>query len=254
MRRLVAIGGLAALGLMTGPLPTLASDKNSSPPPFQCNGTYSGKTIQSNVEVPAGGVCVLLNSTVNGNIVADTNAYLESAGSNLQGDVTGNGALTLYLHNATRVAGNVVGYITPQVLVYDSSVMDNVAGYNSVAPGYGHFQVCGNKVGQSIGVAKMGPDVLIGDPAAGCGANTLQMGSIGVAQNNTYAELYVIGNQLQTGGVYVSQNVGTSDKLVQQNSGPNGNLDCQGNALPFTGSPNGAFKSYGDKSGPGQCH
>lgn len=251
MRRLVAIGGLATLGLIVGPVPSLA---NNTPPPFQCNGTFTGKTINGNLEVPANGVCILNASTVNGNLQADTNAYLESKGSNLQGDVTGNSALTIYLHDATRVAGNVVGYATPQVLVYDSSIMDNVVGYNSVAPGYGHFQACGNTVGQSIGVAKMGPDVLIGDPATGCGGNSLKMGSIGVAQNNTYADLYVIGNQLQQGSLYVSQNSGTSDKLVQQNSGPNGNLDCQGNGLPFAGTPNGAFKSYGDKSGPGQCH
>jgi hypothetical protein len=222
-----------------------------------CNGAISNQVINNNIEVPAGGVCVLTADTVNGNVRADSNAYLETVGGTLNGDVLGNGALTLYIHQGTRVNGNVAGYQTPQVLVYDSSIMDNVAGYSAYAPGFGAFQVCGNQIGLSVGVAKMGPDVLVGDPAAGCGANTLKSGDIGVAQNNTYKVLYVIGNTLQKGGINVSQNTdsyASGDKRVQSNSGPSGNLDCQGNAAPFAGTPNGTFASYGDKSGPGQCH
>ena len=251
MRRLMALSGLAVAGLMTGPLPALANTVSTT---FQCNGTYSSRTVTGNLEVPAGGVCILNNSTVSGTVQADSNAYFESNHSHLVGDVVGNQALTLYLHDGTTVGGNVVGYQTPQLFVYSSTVARNVVAAGSVAPGYGHVQVCGDTVAQSIAVAQMGPDVLIGYPAASCGANTVQTGSIGVVQNNTYAEMFVIGNRLLQGSLYVAQNSGSSDKRVQSNTGPNGNLDCQGNTSTFIGSPNGAFKSYGDKvNGKGQC-
>jgi hypothetical protein len=250
----MSLSGLAALGMLIAPLPALASGASAPSAPFQCNGTYSNRTISGNVVVPAGDVCILTNSSIGGSVLAATNAYFEAGQTRVAGDVVGTQALTLYLHDASTVSGNLVGYQTPQVFVYGSTVGGSVLADGSVAPGYGHFQLCGNIVTQNIAVAQMGPDVLIGDPAAGCGANTVQQGSIGVAQNNTYAEMYVIGNNLLKGSLYVAQNTGASDKRVQQNSGSQGSLDCQGNSAPFTGSPNGGFKTYGDKvNGAGQC-
>lgn len=95
----------------------------------------------------------------------------------------------------------------------------------------------------------MGPDVLVGDPAAGCGGNTITNGDLLVASNTTNSEVYVIGNTTQNGDIGVWGNSGAGPGLVTGNNAPKGDLYCSGNSAPFNGSGNGTI---GDVSGP-QC-
>jgi hypothetical protein len=243
MRKLAAVCGFSVLGLFATVAPAFANgDGDSNPPPTICNSTLTGATVHNNVEVPVNGICVINNSVIDGGVTVDQGGYFESNHSNIGGDVLGNAALTLYVHDHSYIGGNVVAYQTPQLFLYDSTVKENAAGYGAVSPGFGHFQVCGNNIGKSIGLSKFGPDILIGDPAGGCAGNKLGQ-DIWVVQNTTSSELTVRGNTLANGGLHVVNNNGSSAKFVQNNKLPNGTLECSGNTSPFTGSPNGAHAS-----------
>lgn len=210
--------------------------------PLTCNGTYTGGTYSS-VTVPANGVCILNGVSVSGGATVGSKAYLESNGSTFGTDIVGNSALTIYLHgNSSVTGGNLAAASSAQVFVYNSSVHGNIGASNSVAPGYGHFQICGSSVVGNTSVSGFGPDILIGDPAASCGANTL-MGDVALSSNPDYNELYLIGNSIR-GDVTVSSNTGIGDKRVNSNT-IHGNLSCSGNSAPFNGSGN-------NESG-GQC-
>jgi len=239
-----AVIALYALGLSA--TPTAAA---GGPGTFHCNKTVDGGTIASNITVNPNGVCVLNGVTVTGNVTAGYNSYFESNGSTISGNVTGNFALTLYVWGGSSVGGNVAAVGTPQVFVYNSTVGKNVGSVSASAPGYGHFQVCGSTVTREIGVALSGPDILIGDPAAGCGANTVKNGGITVAFNSADTEVYVIGNTATNNNIGVYDNGGVGDKLVHDNNAPNGDLFCAGNSSPFDGSGNG---TVGDVEGS-QC-
>ncbi len=247
MQKRFLVGALVALyALGLGAAPVSAGGGGGS---FNCNKTVNGGTILSNVNVNPNGVCILNGVTVTGNVTAGRNSYFESNGSTIAGNVTGGSSLTLYIWGGSKVGGNVAGINTAQVFVYDSTVGKNVAAFGSVAPGYGHFQVCGSTVTREIGVAFMGPDILIGDPAAGCGANTAKNGDIVVAANSAASEVYVIGNTATNGNIGVYNNGGAGDKRVNGNNAPKGDLFCSGNSAPFDGSANG---TVGDVEG-GQC-
>lgn len=232
---------LCALGLSTAPVGADAANGAA-----KCNGTINGGTIAGNVNVGNNAVCILNGVTVTGNVSVGFKAYFEANGSTIGGNVSGSQALTLYIWNHSNVSGNVSGYYTNQVFVYDSTVGKNVAGVYGAAPGYGHFQVCGSTVSREIGAAFVGPDILVGDPAAGCGGNTAS--DFVVTNNTADSELYLIGNTAKFDiGVY--NNSGGGPGQVTGNNAPNGDLFCSGNSGPFIGSPNG---SVGDVSGP-QC-
>jgi hypothetical protein len=243
---------IAALGLSAAP----AGASTGSGGSFHCNKTINGGTIASNVTVTNNAVCILNGVTVQGNVGVDTNAYFEASGSTITGNVSAGSALTVYIHNHSSVGGNVAGYLTAQIFVYDSSVGRNVAGVNAYRPGYGHFQVCGTTVSRSIQVGIMGPDVLIGDPAASCAGNTANTSGMGgyngilVTYNTADKELYVIGNTATWGDIAIYDNYSASgDKQVHGNSAPNGDLICYGNATPFSGNLNA---TVGDVEG-NQC-
>jgi hypothetical protein len=216
---------------------------------YNCNKTVTGGTINSNVSVTHNGTCVLNGVTVNGNVSVGVNGYFESNGSTITGNVSAGSSLTVYIWNHSKVNGNVAGYMTAQLFVYDSTVGKNVAATSSVAQGYGHFQVCGSTVGREIGAATTGPDILIGDPAAGCAGNTAQTGNIEAASNTADSEVYVIGNTAKYGDIFVYGNTGVGDKQVHANNAPHGDIYCQGNSAPFDGSANG---TVGDVEG-NQC-
>ena len=247
MRKRILLVGVAvaiwAIGLSA--TPAFAKGGGGS---FNCNGTVNGGTIAQNVSVSNNGVCVLNGVAVTGNVSVGKKAYFESNGSTISGNVTGINALTLYVWGGSNVSGNVSGIGTAQVFVYNSTIGKNVAGDNNVAAGYGHFQVCGSTVSREIGAAFVGPDLLVGDPAAGCGANTTG-GDILVAVNSAASEVYVIGNTSNGGNISVYANTGAGDKQVHGNNAPMGDLFCSGNSAPFDGSANG---TVGDVEG-GQC-
>src|SRR3982074_1644965 len=112
-----AATAFAALFLGAAP----AGANTSSPPPFQCNATVNGGTINNNIQVPANGVCVLNGVTVKGSVTAGTNSYFESNGSKISGNVIGNQSLTLYAWNHSEVGANVAGPTNPHMFVSDSA-------------------------------------------------------------------------------------------------------------------------------------
>lgn len=237
MRGKIFVGAAAACAaLCLGVAPAAADDSGHLP--FVCNTTVNGGTINRSVRVPTNGVCVLNGVAVDGTIRAGTNAYLESDGSTVSGSVVGDQSLTLYIWNHSVVGGDVAGSKTPQVFVYDSTVRHSVRAASSIAPGFGHFQVCGSTIGESVVALQVGPDVLIGDAAVGCGANTIKDGDLAVVSNVTDNELHVIGNSVPNGNIRVTNNTGAGDKRVSGNSAPNGELSCSGNSAPFDGSNN----------------
>ena len=238
MRGKVLVGVAAVVAALWVGAAHAGADGGGSPPPFLCNKTVSGGTINSNVSVPAGAVCILNGVTVNGSVSAGSNAYFESNGSKISGSVLGNQALTLYAWNHSAIGGVLAGYKTSQLFLYDSSVAQDVGAANSVAPGYGHFQICGSTLGGNLGVAYMGPDILIGDPAAGCGSNSIKH-DVFASYNGADGEVYVIGNTVLQGDMFVSNNTGVGDKRVQNNT-VSGDLNCSGNSSPFTASGNTA--------------
>ena len=244
MRSRILVGALLAVcAIGLGASPASANGGGGS----KCNGTVNGGTISGDVSVGNNAVCILNGVNVTGNVILAKNAYFESNGSTIAGSVTSFRSLTIYIWNHSKVGGNVVGLWTPQVFVYNSTVR-NVAAVDGVAPGYGHFQVCGSTVSGTVGAALMGPDVLIGDAAAGCGANTVG-GSIVAAGNTTDQELYVIGNTVSNGDIGIYYNTGVGDKQVHGNNAAQGDLVCSGNSAPFSGTANG---TVGDLEGS-QC-
>lgn len=212
--------------------------------PLTCNGTYTGGSYSS-VTVPDNGVCVLNQVTVGGGATVGSNGYLESNGSTFSNTVVGNNALTIYLWGNSGISGgSLAAGSSAQVFVYNSSVHGNIGASNSVASGYGHFQICGSSVVGDTSVSSVGPDILIGAPAASCGANTL-MGNVTLSSNSTDQELYLIGNSIR-GDVTVANTTGVGDKRVNNNS-IHGSVSCSGNAGPWDGSGNN-FSGSG-----GQC-
>jgi len=246
--RILALLGVAVAvaGLGVSSVPAGAAGGSN----LTCNKTVNGGTVNGVVKVPKNGTCILNGVTVVGNVNVGPNAYFESSGSSIGGNVNGTNSLTIYIHSNTSVAGGVIAYYTAQVYVYDSTVGRNVASVgNGPNPGFGHFQVCGTTAGIGISAAFVGPDILIGDPGAGCGANTANKGFILAASSTADSEVYVIGNTAQNADIDVYSNSGVGDKQVHQNNAPNGDIYCQGNSSPFDGSGNG---TVGDVEG-GQC-
>lgn len=246
MRKVAAVCGIYAAGVLAIVAPKVAPALATGAGTWSCSGTYSARTVSSNVDVPAGGTCVLNASFVRGTVTVESGAYFEAGQTTITGDLVANQALTLYLHDRSTV-GNIVAAKTAQVFIYDSSAL-NIGAGGAIATGYGHVHVCGDTVGGAIGVAGMGPDILVGDPAAGCGGNTVKTGDVWINGNDTYAELTIAGNTIQKGNLDVERNVGTSSKLIQNNTLPEGTLYCAGNQAPFTGALNSSQSTTG-----GQC-
>ena len=257
MRKLLMLFATALVALLwASAAPAMARDKehggssdhqkrgDNGEHAFKCNGTITGQTIKSDLVVPPNGVCVLSNSTVLGGVDVHRNAYFESDNSTIKEDVQGDQAQTVFINTGSKVGDNVLGEQTAEVFVFNSTV-----GGVSVERATDQAEVCGTTVnGRGIDIARSGQDILVGDPlTAGCAGNTVSRGSVLIAQNSTNVELIVRGNSVPNGNMYILNNVGTSDKEVQTNTGGK-TLKCTGNAAPFVGGPNGTWHSK-----HGQC-
>lgn len=212
---------------------------------FKCNGTFTGVTIKSDVEVPRDGSCTLIRSTVKGGVEVEKNAYFQATGTSIRDDVVGDGALTVFIDTGSTVGGDVLTDKTAQVYAFDSTINGSIAVFRATDT----VDICGNTIkGEGIGVVRSGRDILIGDPlTVGCGGNTVTRGSVLIAQNNTDVELVVRGNAITKGNMYVLDNAGPSDKFVQSNTGGK-TLRCTGNQARFVGAPNPGWHQY-----QGQC-
>ena len=202
---------------------------------FTCNGTFTGVTV-SKVVVPDNGACTLVGSTVTGDVSVLTGAYFEANATSIQGNVKGNGGLTIYTHDGSTVSGSVKANKTTQVFLFDGSVRGNVQAQSIT--GSGHVQVCGMNIGKNVQIQKAGTDILVGDSLAGCGGNTIA-GDLKIMNNFTDVELDVRDNTI-SGKLTVSQNTGPSDKFVLGNTGGQ-KLQCTKNSASFVGSPNSGF-------------
>jgi hypothetical protein len=231
MGKLAVLAYLALVVLLVSAPRVLASANVS------CNGTISN-TSTGDVAVPAGAVCRLNSVTVKGSVTVLQNGYLEASRSRISGDVSATNALSVFLRDQSSVGGSLRATGTAQVFVYGAGIGGSLADADAISAGYGHAQVCGTSIGGNLEVTDVGPDVLIGDPAADCTGNRVG-GNLVLTRNMTASQLQVAGNNVG-GDLVVAENTGASPKTVQGNWG-GGKLSCTGNASPFVGSPNGKF-------------
>jgi hypothetical protein len=231
MRRRTLIAPLvfyAALVLLLVVAPQVLAKRDTS---TTCTGTLARVTI-ADVTVPAGATCRLGDATVNGTVVVQGDAYFEASATKIAGSVRASGALTVFLNGGTFVSGSLLVDQTAQVFLYKTSVGGVARVSGSLAPGYGHVQLCDSAAG-GIEVTGSGPDVLVGDPAAGCPGNEVK-NDVVISNNDTASELAVSGNVIG-GSLLVTDNVGTSPKRVMGNN-VLGQVDLSGNAVPFDAS------------------
>ncbi len=197
-----------------------------------CSGTLINMAT-ADVTVPVGAVCRVSGSTLKGSVTVLRDAYFEASATKVTGSIRASGALTVFLHDGTDVAGSVEVDGAAQLFLYKTAVGGTVRVADSRAPGYGHVQVCDTTAG-GIEVRRSGPDVLLGDPAAGCLGNRVRRDL--VAQDNvTASELDVSGNQVG-GWLVVTGNTGSSPKRVVDNT-VLGTTELGDNAAPFDHSP-----------------
>lgn len=220
----IGAGLVAAATLIALPSTVAAADT-------ECEGTLTGANVDS-VDVPDGATCILIDSTVGGNIDVGANAYLQTINTRVRGSVDADGSQTVFLDLGTEVNGNLRTDSTVQVFVFGARVSGNIDVRRSTEV----VQVCSSQVNGNLRVRDSGRDILVGDPlAVDCAGNTVG-GNAEVQRNVTDVELIVRGNTVR-GNLQVSRNTGPSDKAVQSNTG-RGRLECSNNAAPFVGAPN----------------
>lgn len=193
-----------------------------------CTGTLSHAT-GGDITVPAGSVCRVSGATVNGSVTVQRDAYFEAWGTKITGSVHASGALTVFLHDGTSVGGSVLVDGTAQLFLYKTAVGGKAKVTGAVGRGFGHVQVCDTAAG-GIEVRGSGPDVLVGDPRAGCPGNRVK-NDVVVVSNDTVSELDVSGN-IVAGSLIVTDNRGSSPKQVMNNT-VEGRTDLSNNAAPF---------------------
>lgn len=213
----------------------LAATSTAAAASFTCNGTLTGVNL-GKVVVPDNGTCMLVGSTVTGDVKVGKNAYFEADATSIQGNVKANQSLTIYTHDGSTVSGGVKANKTTQVFLFDGSVGKDVQAQSIT--GSGHVQVCGMTIGHNILIQRAGTDILVGDSLAGCGGNTVS-GNVKIMNNVTDVELDVQDNTI-AGKLTVSKNTGPSDKWVVNNTGGK-KIQCESNSAPFVGSPNSGF-------------
>jgi hypothetical protein len=239
VRKVPAVSGLILIALLAiAPAAEARRD-------LRCNRTLAGRTVRSDLVVPAGGACRLKRVTVRGGVTVRAGGYLQATHTTVRGDVKARRALTLFFDGGSNLAGDVVGDSTGQVFIFASTV----GGRLDVRHASGKVNVCGSTVGGDIHISRRsGPDILVGDPlAVDCPGNVVRRGDIVIEDNSTDVELVVQGNTLKRGDLVLTRNGGPSAKTVVGNTGT-ARLLCEGNAAPF-----GASGNIGWATALGQC-
>ena len=206
---------------------------------LQCTGELAG-VVARNVTVPAGGSCVLRNSTVTGHVSAPTASYFQALHTGIGGDVVGTGAQTVFLDRGSSVRGSVRVSGVAQVFVFHARIRKSVKIDRTTDQVY----VCGSTVERGhVKVTHSARDIVIGDPGTGgCAGNLVRRGNMSVLWNSTDVQLVVSGNRFPKGNLLVAANTGPSRKVVRRNSG-GGHIACQANAGRFRASGNRRWKS-----------
>jgi hypothetical protein len=240
MRRFLVLVGVALTGSLATASPAAADD-------FKCNGVFTGTF--DNVVVPKNRACTLVASNVKGNVKALRDAYFEADGTRIGGNVQGDMALTILIHDASSVGGNVQADKTPQLFLFDSTVAGDLGVKAQDAPisGFGAVQICGMTVpGGNIQVAQSGTDILIGFAAQGCPGNTVSQGNVQVEENFSEVEFEIRDNTISKGNLQVFKNRGPVPKVVQNNTGGQ-NLQCKENDEPFLAAGNAGWNQREDQ-------
>ncbi len=237
-RALLAVAVVAMLAIA----PSASANSTS------CNGTFAGATLD-NVTVPTDGSCTLIASTVNGSVLVGKRAYFEASATNISGYTTGLFAQTIYIHDGSNLGRSLTGFITRQVLVFDSTIQNGSLSAIGTPFSDGQVNLCGNNISSDLNVIFSGTDILVGDPlTVDCLGNTVG-DDLNISSNKTDSELVVRGNTINDDAT-VSHNKGISDKNVEGNIGGD-RLSCKSNQSPFAASLNvGWNHKSGQCSGP----
>jgi hypothetical protein len=240
VRRLIVLLGATVIAMM-GVSTTSALAVTT----VRCTGTRTGVVINRDVVVPPNKPCTLYNSVVNGSVSVQTGSYFQATNTSISKAVLGYQSQTVFIDTGSSVGARISTDLTAQVFVYNATVNGSIGVTRSSAT----VQVCGTTVkGPAFNVSQSRRDILIGDPlTTGCPGNKVPNGSVALVQNSTDVEFVARGNSVSNGNMVVQNNIGTSGKYVQDNTGGNA-LKCFGNASPFVGSPNGSWLSK-----QGQC-
>jgi hypothetical protein len=183
-----------------------------------CNGTYNGP-FQGNLTVTPGQNCILVNSTIAGNI-NQMGGTLSISNSKVEGNITVQDNSAFFSNGQSVVTGNLA--------------------IQNISSGMAPSQVCRTTLQRNLTVQHNASAVAIGSASVGCAGNTV-LGNVSLQYNQGPTSL--VGNQI-TGNAADQNNNGTT--VVLDNT-IGGSLGCQGNAT-ITGSGN---TSQGGKSG--QC-
>ena len=217
--KVLGLLAVCATALLAMASPAMARD-------FRCNGVFKGKTYDG-VVVPSGSSCTLLDSTVKGNVRVQRNAYLQTVGTAVRGDVEGNNSQTVFIDTGSRIAGSVESVGARQFFVYNSSVGEDIEPERTREA----VHICGNTLRRgNIEVRGSGPagspaqqpgtDILIGDPlAVGCKGNVVKRGDLIVTKNFANIEFVIRGNTVNRGDLKVTSNTGPVPKIVDANVG-----------------------------------
>ena len=214
-----------------------------------CDGTFTGATFDS-IVVPNDGVCILIASQVNGNVIVKRGAYFESNNSDISGGVTSLVGDTVFVHDGSTVGGSTTTLLTDNVFLFDSSIGGSANVLGTPASRAGRVNVCGMTVGRDITVLFSGTDILVGAPlAVGCAGNSAR--SATVAANFVDVELVVSGNTIER-QLEVSFNKGPAAKSVEGNVGTSASssIDCRLNDQPFAAAANLFARAGGQCAGP----
>ncbi len=228
MRKAFVLPVVALVAVLATASPAAAHNK------FRCESTVTGVTVD-NVVVPRDASCILVDSTVNGNVSVGKNAFFQATNTAIGGKVRADRALGVFIDSDSSVGRSVRTDDTPQVFIFNATVNGDVEVDDTAEV----VQICGTTVSNGdVEVKHSGTDILIGDPETeGCAGNTVSKGDIEVERNFADVEFVVRGNTVSAGDLEVNHNRGPVEKFVQDNTGGD-ELECFGNSDPFTASRN----------------
>ena len=209
-----------------------------------CEADVNGVTVDE-VIVPANAVCVLTDSTVEGNVTVLEGAYFQATNTDITGKVRATGAGTLFIDNESTIGRDVKSFGSAQVFVFNATIGRGlyVDGTTEVV------QICGtNFTKGDVQVLRSGLDILVGssDPLVECAGNTLGDGDLELRRNTTDVEFIVSGNAVSD-DLEVLHNLGPVEKTITDNTGGD-ELECFGNEEPVNASGNTGWNER-----EGQC-
>ena len=199
-----------------------------------CETDTIGATVDE-VIVPANGVCVLIDSTVLGDVTVLEGAYFQATNTDIGGKVRARNAGTLFIDNETTVGRYVDSDGTAEVYIYNATIGRGISIDDTTAV----VQICGTTVTRDdVKVTDSGVDILVGssDPVVECGGNTISHGDLELARNVTDVEFVVSGNTVSD-DLEVFRNLGPVEKTITDNIGGD-ELECYGNEEPILATGN----------------